>query len=142
MAKLSKHFSQSEFECKCGCGCEVIVSHELLDLLKNMRYALGEGILVTSGARCKKHNDAVGGTLHSWHIPRNHNLYAADITFLNPDRRGPMDILELYVLADRWQAAGIGLYDGRIHVDQRPSKTLHPKRARWVHTSWKWDNGS
>jgi len=142
MGKLSKHFSQSEFECKCRCSCEVVVSSDLLELLEGMRVSLGEGILVTSGARCRKHNTAVGGSSNSWHIPRNHTLYASDITFWNPGRRGKMDMLELYVLADRWHAAGLGLYNGRIHVDQRPSKTLHPKRARWIDTSWKWDNGS
>jgi len=142
MGKLSKHFSQSEFECKCRCSCEVVVSSDLLELLEGMRVSLGEGILVTSGARCRKHNTAVGGSPNSWHIPRNHTLYAADITFWDSGRRGKMDMLELYVLADRWHASGLGLYSGRIHVDQRPAKTLHPKRARWVDTSWKWNNGS
>lgn len=141
MAKLSKHFSQSEFECKCGCGCEVIVSRDLLDLLEGMRVSLGEGILVTSGARCKSHNLKVGGSTNSWHVPRNHTLFASDITYWNSRKRDKMDILKLYVLADRFGATGLGLYEGRIHVDRRPSGQ-RPNNARWTHSGWDWPDGS
>tara|TARA_R110000787_G_scaffold32677_3_gene86329 strand:+ start:636 stop:1049 length:414 start_codon:yes stop_codon:yes gene_type:complete len=137
MAKISKHFSESEFACKCGCNSEVIVSRDLLDLLEGLRVSLGEAILVTSGARCKSHNIKVGGATSSWHVPRNYTLYASDITYWDSKKRGKMDILKLYVLADGFGASGLGLYDGRIHIDQRPSK-----RARWTHSSWDWTNGS
>ena len=137
MAKVSKHFSESEFACKCGCGAEVVVSRELVDLLEGMRVCLGVPLLITSGARCKSHNLKVGGASKSWHVPRNHTLYASDITYWNPKKRDEMGILKLYVLADRLGATGLGLYKGRIHVDRRPSG-----RARWTHSSWKWSDRS
>ena len=141
MAKISKHFSESEFACKCGCKTEVVVSRDLLDLLEGMRVSLGEAILVTSGARCKSLNFKVGGATNSWHVPRNHTLFASDITYWNPDKRDKMGILKLYVLADRLGATGLGLYDGRIHVDRRPSGQ-RPNNARWTHPDWDWPDGS
>jgi len=137
MAKISKHFSESEFACKCGCNTEVIVSKDLLDLLEGMRVSLGVAIRITSGARCKSHNIKVGGASRSWHVPRNHTLYASDITYWDSKKRDEMGILKLYVLADRLGASGIGLYKGRIHVDCRPEK-----RARWTDSSWSWSDGS
>jgi len=134
---ISKHFSQSEFECKCGCSCEVIVSRDLLDLLEGIRVCIGAPIKILSGARCEKHNRSVGGASKSWHLPRNHSLFASDITYWEPEKRTYPNALRLYVTADRLGAAGLGLYGGntpRIHVDTRPTK-----RARWLHSSWSWD---
>ena len=133
MTRLSKHFVQSEFECKCGCGIEVIVSQSLINLLEEIRVSTGEPIRITSGARCIEHNRMVGGANMSWHIPKNHILYASDITYANSPKRSQLGILKLYILADQMNAMGLGLYDGRIHIDQRPSK-----RARWIDSGWKW----
>lgn len=133
MTRLSSHFTQSEFECKCGCEIEVIVSQSLINLLEGIRVSIGEPVRITSGARCIEHNRKVGGFSNSWHIPKNHILYASDITYANSSKRSQLGILKLYILADQSNAMGLGLYEGRIHVDQRPSK-----RARWIDSSWSW----
>ena len=137
MTNLSKHFSQSEFECRCVCKCEVIVSSDLITLLEGIRVSLGVPVRVTSGARCETHNAKVGGAKRSWHIPRNHTLYAADITYWNKGEIDKMGILKLYALADKHHASGLGLYPSWIHVDQRPTK-----RARWIDKNWHWTDGS
>ena len=69
----------------------------------------------------------------SWHIPKNHILYASDITYADSSKRSQLGILRLYTVADQSNAMGLGLYDGRIHIDQRPSK-----QARWIDSGWKW----
>ena len=47
--------------------------------------------------------------------------------------RTDYNILKLWVLADLSGAKGIGLYKGRLHVDQRPTE-----KARWIDKSWAW----
>jgi hypothetical protein len=139
MGTVSKHFSMSEFACKCRCSMSLSIAPDLLQLLEYIRLATGEPILITSGARCKKHNTKVGGAPNSWHVPRygTNTLYASDITYWDSKKRDKMGILELYIHADKYGANGIGLYDGRIHVDQRPTK-----RARWTDSSWSWPDGA
>jgi hypothetical protein len=137
MPRVSKHFAQSEFDCKCGCNSEVVVSRDLIDLLEGIRVSVGDAIKITSGARCENHNRSVGGASESWHLTRNHTLYASDITYWDPAKRTNADILRLYVTADRIGASGLGLYSGRIHVDKRLTK-----RARWSHSSWNWDDAT
>ena len=137
MGRISKHFSQAEFDCKCGCSCEMIVSSDLLKILEEIRICVGEPIKVLSGHRCEEHNRSVGGAPQSWHLLRNHSLLASDITYWDPEKRTHLNALRLYVTADRLGASGLGLYGGntpRIHVDKRPTK-----RARWLHSSWNWD---
>ena len=137
MTKLSKHFSQSEFECRCGCGCEVVVSSDLLELLEEIRVSVRAPLRITSGARCKKHNASVGGAKESWHVPRDNTLYAADVTYWHSRSIDTLGIFQLYALADVGHASGLGIYPGWIHVDQRPTK-----RARWIDKNWHWVDGS
>lgn len=129
--KLSANFWHDEFECSCGCG-DGIVSNDLIELLQALRVAVGP-LLVTSGIRCKSYNKRIGGAGRSWHCPRNGVSYAADITYLHKDDRTDYNILKLWVLADLSGAKGIGLYKGRLHVDQRPTE-----KARWIDKSWAW----
>jgi len=137
MTKLSKHFSQSEFECRCSCKTEVIVSNKLLKLLEKMRLSVGGPLEITSGARCERHNSMVGGAKSSWHIPRDHVLYAADVAYWDGSIIGKASIMELYVLADKYRATGLGLYPRWVHVDKRPAQ-----RARWVDEDWRWTNAT
>lgn len=108
------------------------MANELVGLLQELRVSVGP-ILITSGIRCKSHNKRIGGASRSWHCPRNGVSYAADITYLRESDRTDYNILKLWVLADLSGAGGIGLYKGRIHVDQRPTD-----KVRWVDKSWSW----
>ena len=136
MGKVSKHFSGREVACRCGCKSELKLARSLVDLLEGIREATGEPIRITSGARCKKHNlETPGAAAKSWHIPRDGVLYASDITYANRAKINKVSILRLYVLADKLGANGLGLYNGRIHVDQRPDG-----RARWIHKGVTWES--
>lgn len=72
-ARLSEHFSSSEFECLCGCGFAE-VSDELISMLETARAFANEltpGIYfrITSGCRCSQHNATIkGASEHSEHL--------------------------------------------------------------------------
>lgn len=59
------YFRDDEFLCKCGCGMDV--KDELKRKADIARGFSGVPYRVTSGARCQKHNKAVGGTENSSH---------------------------------------------------------------------------
>jgi len=115
--KLSKHFSKSEFECKCGCGEEFEVDKELLILLDNIREMIGTPITVTSGYRCKKHNDSVGSNERSQHRKGT----AADLVVDEVPPTVIANIAEYLLL----ESGGIGRYETFTHVDVRDGS------ARW-----------
>lgn len=61
-----KHFREDEFKCKCGCGMDV---HPCLKILADAaREETGDTFVITSGARCEKHNAAEGGSETSSHL--------------------------------------------------------------------------
>lgn len=67
MGDLSKHFSRSELACKDGCG--LIPTQEYIDFLEAVRVRFNRK-MTPSGARCLKHNAAVGGKPNSPHVLR------------------------------------------------------------------------
>lgn len=120
--RLSPHFTKAELVCRhCGWG---EVDLLLLDGLERLREIAGTllgrpaPVNVNSGVRCPAHNKAVGGSPNSLHLKG----MAADVWV-----RG-VPALYLARMAELVQAfGGIGLYQGRIHVDTR---TDGP--ARWA----------
>lgn len=64
--QLSRHFEKVEF--KCGCkgrycnGYPAAVSPKLLGILEKLRIDYGKPITITSGVRCKKHNNSLPGS--------------------------------------------------------------------------------
>lgn len=125
MGDLSRHFSSSEFACKCGlrglkqsdgyCGGKSWPSLELVGKLEELRAAIGKPILVTSGCRCRKYNQTIGGATASQHLLGT----AADVTVQG------MAPSEVAAVAERVGFGGIGRYKTFTHVDVRPG------RARW-----------
>jgi hypothetical protein len=62
-----KYFTLREFTCGCGCGM-VSMSGELLLMLDEARAIAGRPLVITSGYRCRKHNNNVGGSPTSSHL--------------------------------------------------------------------------
>ena len=67
MSKLSKHFSRYEFACKCGCGFDT-VDAELITVLEDIRGHFDRPVSINSAARCKEHNESIGGGKRSQHL--------------------------------------------------------------------------
>lgn len=62
----SKYFTDDCFKCRCGCGMDI--SDNLKQKVFLMREDAQVPFIVTSGARCVKHNASVGGKADSSHI--------------------------------------------------------------------------
>jgi hypothetical protein len=59
MIQLSKNFNSIEFACPC-CG-RWKVDPELVQKLQQLRDHLGYPIIITSGYRCPRYNNSIGG---------------------------------------------------------------------------------
>jgi|SRR3990167_8175779 len=116
--RLSEHFSSKEFECPC---CQQIkYSNDFIFTLEQFRQDIDKPILISSGYRCPKHNQDVGGSPRSQHMEGR----AADITV--PGRNSyrlayeaaVVRFLDIPIVFD-----GIGCYPESsnqfIHVDIR-----------------------
>lgn len=114
---MTKHFKEHEFGCR-HCGEVENLSTELLAVLELVRLKFGKPVTVTSGYRCKVHNDNVGSTDASQHRLGT----AADIVISGV---APHTIFNY--LDDTFpNQYGLGLYSsGFVHIDVRS------KKARW-----------
>lgn len=123
---LSKHFSRSELACRCCCNrCEI--KPELLNLLEKIRSLLESPIFINSGYRCPTHNKKVGGVPNSWHTQG----IAADIRQTKYSNGiFHSKILQAYEEGNLPELGGLGLYNGRIHVDTHKSKDGHLRQWR------------
>ncbi len=122
-------FDRREFCCSCGCGYAV-VDARLLELLTAYRIYFDAPMIITSGARCLKHNAHVGGAapkLDADHQPiwgtGSQHLWgkAADFKVKGYKPEEVYDVIDMVMT--HW--GGLGLYSGWVHVDVRDDK------ARW-----------
>lgn len=111
--QLTPNFTKDEFMCRC-CG-ENEIKQEFVEKLQQLRDLYGKRIRVTSGYRCVKNNQKVGGKPNSTHLQG----IAADIS--------GDDLNTLYKCAESiFLAVGDGRARGFIHVDGRTDR-----RRRW-----------
>lgn len=109
MAKVSKNFDDSEFQCPCGCGRKDI-SPVLVKHLQNLRDTIGIPINITSGVRCEAYNKQIGGYKDSPHIRGQ----AADI-----QAKGYSPV-SLALKAKFIEGIRIGIYPNHTHIDVIP----------------------
>lgn len=107
---LSTHFKRSEFACKCGCGFSDI-NPKLIEVLEDVRSHFDAPVIINSGCRCERHNQAVGGKTHSQHLLGN----ASDIRVKNTAPKAVADYLE----AKYPGKFGVGRYPSFTHIDVR-----------------------
>lgn len=70
---------ETELTCRCGCG-RYNYDDEFLIRAQAFRYMLGLGMTVTSGGRCKQHNEDEGGVDTSCHQCETKKATALDFT--------------------------------------------------------------
>jgi uncharacterized protein YcbK (DUF882 family) len=116
MTQLSPHFKESEFACKC-CG-KARVDKKLVNLLEEIRVAIGKPIIIMSGYRCEAHNAKVGGAKKSQHVQGT----AADIKVSGMEAA---DVQKWLVKNFDAKIGGLGSYKTFTHIDIRTT------RARW-----------
>jgi hypothetical protein len=114
--QLTEHFNISEFHCKgAKCGCtETLHDPALSAYLQQIREHFDKPLYITSGFRCEKHNQAVGGVVGSLHAKG----MAADIVIQG------VKPLEIAQYAEQIGVKGIGLYDQFVHIDTRENKSF------------------
>ena len=61
------YFSKDELRCKCGCG-KYNIDDDFLEKLDTARGHSNYWYYITSGCRCKSHNEKVGGVDTSLHL--------------------------------------------------------------------------
>lgn len=116
---MSKWFKREEFSCPC-CG-ENLVKASLIDKLDVAREQAGVPFVITSGYRCPKHNEDVGGVPNSSHT----RGYAADIK-VNGSR-------DRFAVVQGLVIAGfnrIGVSSGFVHADIDPDS---PPDVLWTY---------
>lgn len=121
---MTKNFKREEFACKCGCG-EMRISPTVVLVCQMVRDHFKKPVKVTSGCRCKKHNEAVGGVPDSQHSPKGDELtHASDIQV---EDVSPM-VVSAFLDARFPNTLGIGTYKTFTHVDDRMDRAY-----RWSH---------
>lgn len=114
---LGRYFSSSEFECKCSSPecVDQKISKLLIEKLDAVREALKEPITITSGFRCKSHQESLRqqGYQTSQGLSQHELGAAADIQSRN--------MIELKAQAGR-HFLSIGIALTFLHVDIRNRK--------------------
>lgn len=106
-----RYFKASEFKCPC-CG-ESNMDRDFLEKLDGARMMSGFAYKITSGYRCERHNEKVGGKPTSSHLEG----CAADL--------GVSGSYERYCMLRDLRAMGFkrfGIGPDFIHVDNDPGK--------------------
>lgn len=130
--KITEHFHLDEFDCHDGQpvppGVVPSIYRLCTDVLEVIRVEWGGPILITSGWRSQKHNQAVGGAPQSTHLTGKgadiRPVYLARVPHLT------LTIERLISQGKLPTLGGLGLYKGWLHVDirQRPQGR---QIARW-----------
>jgi len=110
-----RYFKEDEFECKCGCGTNNM-QEEMKRRLDNARHFAKTPFVITSGCRCRTHNNNEGGKSTSSHLTG----WAVDIAVENSQAR--------YKILEGLRNAGfdrIGIGSNFIHADCDPNKTRY-----------------
>ncbi len=122
MGDLTKDFNRSEFACRgtnC-CGGSAPVHPVLVWGLQELRDKAGVPLTLSSGFRCVRHNERVGGERQSQHTLG----LAADV--LVPEGWSAERLAELAESVPVFHEGGIGIYPTWVHVDARTTG-----KARW-----------
>lgn len=108
------NFQPAELACRC-CGA-LRVHYDSLDKLQLLRKWWGAPMSVSSGFRCAKHNERVGGAKDSYHMKG----MAFDIRNASWSGRHVAGFIYWATKAD---FKGFGLYPTFIHIDTGPHRT-------------------
>lgn len=109
---ITENFKEREFICKCAdskCeGKKAFADIKLVLMLEMLRSFVNKPITITSGYRCKSHNEKVGGAKDSLHMQGK----AVDFVISG------MKPYEYFYLVEKiFKNGGIGYYNGFVHVD-------------------------
>jgi len=121
-----KWYKLEEFACKCGCGLNA-PDNVLIERLETLCDLLNRKIPIHSACRCVKHNQEVGGSRTSSHLPNSSGLcQAVD--------GGVANSHESYEIVETAPKAGftrIGVAATFVHLDTDSNK---PQEVLWLYS--------
>jgi len=136
MGDLSKNLSRHEFACKCGCGFDIAdfklvqILQQTADHFLNIKAEMDivvVSITINSGCRCKKHNEAEGGSKNSRHMLGNAADFKLKYRLADGTKRQiDPNLVAAYLDKKYKYEYGIGWYNGRTHFD-----TSSSGKRRW-----------
>ena len=101
-------------ETNCQCGCGMVLQEKTTRFLQDLdvysKAILHKQIIITSGARCKKHNNAVGGVENSTHTLG----LAVDIAFASSHE---LFVIMQFCFGYGVKRMGINFAKSFIHID-------------------------
>jgi zinc D-Ala-D-Ala carboxypeptidase len=109
---LAPNFTKAEMQCH-HCGL-CLMQDKFMENLQALRKEWGRSITVTSGYRCKTHNQAVGGKPSSQHLAGN--AADLDISHLSEEEK------KTFIVLCRVHFTGIGIAKTFIHCDLGPAR--------------------
>lgn len=122
---MARYFQAAEFACKC---CDQHgIDPQMVEMLDELRERCGFPIVISSGYRCAKHNQAIGGAKRSAHVEG----YAVDIRCHGARAHKVLDVAMLMGFS------GIGIKQSGavehrfIHLDIAPNEDARARPAVW-----------
>ena len=122
---VPEYFRDDELVCHCGCG--LLPPSKSIERLYAVRIVVRHPFPVSSAARCKAHNKAVGGAIGSLHLPEDEREGDSagwggcgfDIV-ADPDLQA-----KIYAVGLSVGFTGFGFADTWVHIDdgKRPKIT-------------------
>lgn len=109
--QISKNFTDVELWCP---HCRKLPKSELITKLQEFRDVWGKPLRITSGYRCKEHNDKIGGAPNSKHVLGE----AVDIACTDA-----ADRYKMLALAFKLGWGGIAYSKNFVHLDLRSVAT-------------------
>jgi uncharacterized protein YcbK (DUF882 family) len=111
------NFRPEEFNCKCG-DCsgrtpDPTSTRHLAWVLQQIRAFVNVPLKISSGYRCRDHNEAIGGHRNSYHMKG----WAADLLPVGISASELHAAIEHLVASKRMPAGGLGLYSTFVHYD-------------------------
>lgn len=123
---FNKYFKTNEFSCQCkNKDCvEQKVSKELIAKLTGLREAINEPLTITSGFRCKAHQEEIRKSGQSTVVAKLSTHELGDAVDAKPTRTS---IKDFETIAAKFFMA-IGIAKGFLHLDLRTGKI-----RRWLY---------
>lgn len=115
--KLSEHFFSTDFDCHCSnADClETLVDASLITGLEELWKLMG-GFLITSGYRCPKHNETLGGA------PKSQHLLGRGVDIKSSKSYNALLMKKFAEQVNLFRLGGIGTYIDHLHVDVGPKR--------------------
>lgn len=107
--RVSKHFTKDELACRC-CGF-FNMEPPFIAFLEKIRRQLGQPMVINSGCRCVKNNQSIKGA-----SPKSSHLDGVAVDVATPSSSYAFDLVRLAI---KEGALGVGIYEGRVHIDKK-----------------------